>query len=71
MTEEMLEGYVQRGALPPKAVAGWRPAAGEASPLPRGDEVVSFLDFHMRVWGSQRTDSSPASSTPSPSSSSI
>jgi hypothetical protein len=38
-------------APPPMAVAGWRPAAGEAFPLHRGEEVVSYLDFHMRVLG--------------------
>jgi hypothetical protein len=37
---------MEKGLLPSKEAAGWRVAAGDAFPLPRLDEAVSFIDFH-------------------------
>jgi len=37
---------MEKGRLPPKVVAGWRAATGDAFLLPRLDEAVTFIDFH-------------------------
>ena len=42
----------QEGDAPIEEVARWRaPVLGSAIPLPRADEVVSFLAFHERGLG--------------------
>jgi len=44
--EVKLLRLMEKGLLPPKVVAGWRAAAGDAFLLPRLDEAVTFIDFH-------------------------
>jgi len=48
VTEAKLQQLMEKGLLPPKEVARWRAATGDAFPLPRLDKVVSFTDFHER-----------------------
>ena len=44
--EVKLLRLMEKGRLPPKVVAGWRAATGDAFLLPRLDEAVTFIDFH-------------------------
>ena len=52
MQEDLLASFTEKGLLPTKAVAHWRaPRPREVVPLPRDNEIVSFLTFHQRGLG--------------------
>ena len=49
--EATLNILVVYGVLLDRAMAGWRPAAGEDCPTPRTDELVMFEDYFFHGFG--------------------
>jgi hypothetical protein len=46
VTKEQLQDFMEKGLLPSKEVAHWRPPwAGHEEPRQEDDEIVSFLTF--------------------------
>ena len=51
MGEAKLNRLVEKGVLPDRVTAGWRPALGEPYPMPHTDEVVVFDDYFCHGLG--------------------
>jgi hypothetical protein len=49
--EAALNRLMVHGVLPNRAIAAWRPVAGESFPTPFGDELVVFEDYFFRAFG--------------------